>query len=52
MHHMREGILLEELPDDPYIHLPQVKAGGDRAHWAVFLVTTRTELARRAAVLI
>lgn len=52
MHHLREGILLEELADDPYIHLPQVKAGGDRANRAVFLVTTRTELARPAAVLI
>lgn len=52
MHHLREGILLEELADDPYIHLPQVKAGGDRANRAVFLVTTRTELARPAAVLV
>lgn len=51
MQHMREGLLLEELPDDAHLHLPQVEAGGNRTN-AVFLVTTGTELARRAAVLI
>lgn len=50
VHDLRAGLLLTELPDDAHIHLPQVPAGGDRPD-SVFLVTTRTELARRAAVL-
>lgn len=51
MHDMREGVLLEKLPDDPHLHLPQIQARGDRAN-PVFSVTTRTDLARRAAVFI
>lgn len=50
LHHLWEGVLLPELPDDAYIHLPQVEARGDRAN-SVFLVTTREVLARRAAEL-
>lgn len=51
MHDMREGILLKKFPDDPHIHLPQIQARGNGSN-PVFLVTTRTELARRAAVLV
>lgn len=50
MHNMWESVLFEELVDDPYIHLPQVEAGGRSD--TIFLVTTRTEMARRAAVFI
>lgn len=51
MHDMRKGILFEKLADDPHIHLPQVEARGNGSN-PVFLVTTRAELARRAAVLV
>lgn len=51
LHDLREGVLLSELPDDAHIHLPQVEAGRDGAN-SVFLVTTREELARRAAELV
>lgn len=48
MHYLRKSLLLEELSNDPYIHLPQIQAGGNGSN-PVFLVTTWTELARRAA---
>lgn len=51
MYRMRESVLLEKLPDDAHIHLPQVAARGDGSN-PVFLVTTRTELARHAAALV
>lgn len=51
VHDMRARVLLPELPDDAHIHLPQVAARGERTN-PVFLVTTRAELARRAAVLV
>lgn len=48
LYHMRESVLLEELPHDPHIYLPQGEARGAGPD-PVFLVTTWTELARRAA---
>lgn len=51
VHDMRAGLLLEELPDDPHIHLPQVEAGGDGSY-PIFLVTTWAELVRHAAELV
>lgn len=51
LHNMRASLLLTEFPDDAYLHLPQVEARGNGAN-SVFLVTTRTELARRAAAIL
>ncbi|CAG9561607.1 unnamed protein product [Danaus chrysippus] len=42
MHRLRASVLLEELPHDPHIHLPQVQARGDGSN-PVFLVTTWTD---------
>lgn len=51
LHHLRAGVLLAQLAHDAHIHLPQVQARGHGSN-PVFLVTTWTELARRAAELI
>ncbi|CAH0398155.1 unnamed protein product [Chilo suppressalis] len=51
LHYLRAGVLLEELADDAYIHLPQVEARRDGPN-PVFLVTTWTELARPSAELV
>lgn len=48
VHYLWKGLLLEEFSNDPHIHLPQIEAGGNGSN-PVFLVTTWTELARRAA---